>query len=56
MRAGPKPRWIVILEVEEVVANLLFAEPVGRCVVVVGELPDGAEVGVLGTCAEAGQL
>ena len=41
---------------EEVVADLLLAEPVGRGVEVVGELPDGAEVGLLGALAEAGQL
>ena len=46
----------VVLEVEEVVADLLLAEPVGRGVEVVGELPDGAEVGLLGALAEAGQL
>ena len=46
----------VVLEVEEVVADLLLAEPVGRGVEVVGELPDGAEVGLLGALAEAGEL
>jgi hypothetical protein len=46
----------VVLEVQQVVADLVFAEPVRRRVVVVGELPDGAEVGALGTFAEAGQL
>src|SRR4029078_13354977 len=30
--------------------------PVRRCVEVVGELPDSAEVGLLGVLAEAGQL
>ncbi len=46
----------VVLEVEEVVADLLLGEPVGRGVEVVGELPDGAEVSVLGALAEAGEL
>ena len=46
----------VVLEVEEVVADLLLAEPVGRGVEVVGELPDGAEVGLLGALAEPGEL
>ena len=41
---------------EEVIADLLLGEPVRRCVEVVGELSDGAEVGLLGTLAEAGQL
>jgi hypothetical protein len=46
----------VVLEMEEVITDLLLAEPVGSSVVVVGELPDGAEVGLLGALAEAGQL
>ena len=37
----------VVLEVEEIVAELLLGESVGRGVEVVGELSDGAEVGVL---------
>ena len=46
----------VVLEVEEVVAELRLGEAVGRGVEVVGEMPDGAEVGVLGALAEAGEL
>jgi hypothetical protein len=46
----------VVLEVEEVVADLVLADLVGWGVEVVGELPDGAEVGLLGPRAEAGQL
>jgi hypothetical protein len=46
----------LVLEVEEVVADLLFGEAVGRGVEVVGQLPDGAEVSLLGTLAEAGNL
>jgi hypothetical protein len=46
----------VVLEVEEVIADLLLTEPVGRCVEAVGELPDGAEVSLLGAFAEASQL
>ena len=46
----------VVLEVQEVVADLLLGEPVGRGVEVVGELPDGAEVGLLGALAQAGEL
>ena len=46
----------VVLEVEEVVADLLLGEAVGRGVEVVGELPDGAEVGLLGAVGEAGEL
>ena len=46
----------VVLEVQEVVAELLLGEPVGRRVEVVGELPDGAEVGLLGAFAEPGEL
>ena len=53
-RAGGE--LLVVLEVEEVVADLLLAEPVGRGVEVVGELPDGAEVGLLGALAQAGEL
>ena len=41
---------------EEVAADLLFADPVGWYVDVVGELPDGAEVGFLSVIAESGQL
>jgi hypothetical protein len=46
----------VVLEVEEVVADLLFGESVGRSVEVIGEHPDGAEVGVLSALAQAGEL
>ena len=46
----------VVLEVEEVVAELLLAEPVGRGMEVVGELPDGAEVRLLGALGEPGEL
>ena len=34
----------------------MLAEPVGRGVEVVGELPDRAEVGLLGALAQAGEL
>jgi hypothetical protein len=34
----------------------MLAEPVGGSVEVVGELPDGAELGLLGVFAESGQL
>jgi hypothetical protein len=47
---------LVVLEVEEVIADLMLAESVGRGVEVVGELPDSAEVSLLGALAEAGQL
>jgi hypothetical protein len=46
----------LVLEVEEVVADLLFGEAVGRCAEVVGELPDGAKVSLLGALAERGKL
>ena len=46
----------VVLEVEEVVADLRLGEAVGRGVEVVGEHADGAEVGVLGAVGEAGEL
>ena len=52
----PRGELPVVLEVEEVIADLMLAESVGRGVEVVGELPDGAEVGLLGALAEAGQL
>src|SRR4051794_8700451 len=41
---------------EEVITDLLLAEPVGRSAVVVGELPDGADVGLLGAPAQASKL
>src|SRR5437660_4864824 len=41
---------------EEVVAELRLTEAVGVGVEVVGELPDGAEVSVLGALAETGEL
>jgi hypothetical protein len=41
---------------EEVIADLLLAEPVRWGVEVVGELPDGAEVDLLSALAEPGQL
>ena len=44
----PGGELLVVLEVEEVVADLMLAEPVGWGVEVFGELPDGAEVGLLG--------
>ena len=53
-RAGGKP--LVVLKVEQVVANLLFGQAVRWLVVVVRELPDGAEVSLLGTLAQAGEL
>ena len=40
----------------KIVADLLLGEAVGRGVEVVGELPDGAEVGLLGALAEPGEL
>jgi hypothetical protein len=46
----------IVLEVEEILADLLFAEAVSRFVEVVGELPRGAEVGLLGALAQAGEL
>ena len=46
----------VVLEVEEIVAELRLGEAIGRGMEVVGELPDGAEVSVLGAVAEAGEL
>src|SRR5262249_5665930 len=52
-RGGEPP---MVLEVEEGVAALMLAEPVGRSVEVVGALPDGTEVGFLGVIAESGQL
>jgi hypothetical protein len=52
-RGGEFP---IVLEMEEIVADLLLAESVGRGVEVSGELPDGAEVGLLGTLAQSGQL
>jgi hypothetical protein len=45
-----------VLEVEEVVAELLFGEPVRRGLEVVGELPDGAELGLLSAFGESGEL
>src|SRR3954454_11047335 len=44
----------VVLEMEEVVADLMLAQTVGRSVEVIGELPDGAEVGLLSVFAESG--
>src|SRR5262249_37506308 len=52
----PGGELAVVLEVEEVIAELMLAEPIGRGVEVVGELPDRAEVGLLGTLAQAGEL
>jgi hypothetical protein len=46
----------VVLEVEEIVAELGFGEAIGWGAEVVGELSDGAEVGVLGAVAEPGEL
>jgi hypothetical protein len=46
----------VVLEVEEVVAELRLGEAVGGCVEVVGELPDGTDISVLGALAQAGEL
>ena len=43
-------------QMKEVIADLLLAQPVGWGVEVLGELPDGAEVGLLGVFAESGQL
>ena len=46
----------VVLEVEEIVADLGLGEAVGRGVVVIGEHADGAEVSLLGAVGEAGDL
>jgi hypothetical protein len=46
----------IVLEVEQVLTNLLFGEPVGPCAEVIGELPHGAEVGLLGALTQAGEL
>src|SRR5262249_58165159 len=46
----------VVLEVEEVMAELMLTEPIGRGVEVVGELSDRAEVGLLGALTQAGEL
>ena len=46
----------VILEMEEVLADLLFAKSVWRGVKVVGELPDGTEIGVLSAVAQTSEL
>jgi hypothetical protein len=46
----------IVLEVEEVVAELGFGEAIWRYVEVVGELSDGAEVGLPGAPGESGEL
>jgi hypothetical protein len=46
----------VVLEVEEVLADLRLGEAIGRGAEVVGEHADGAEVGVLSARGEAGEL
>src|SRR5262249_44165542 len=51
----PRGELAVVLEVEEVIADLMLAEPVGWGVEVVGELPDRAEVGLLSTLAQTGE-
>src|SRR3954469_22817047 len=49
-------KLFVVLEIQEVLSELRFGESIGSLVEVVGELPDGSEVGLLGAFAEAGQL
>ena len=46
----------VVLEVQQIVAGLLLGEPVRWGVEVVGQLPDGAEIGLLGALAQTGEL
>ena len=46
----------VVLEVQQIVADLLLGEPVRWGVEVVGQLPDGAEIGLLSTLAQTGEL
>ena len=46
----------VILEMEEVLADLLFGESIWRDVEVVGQLPDGAKIGLLSAFAQTGEL
>lgn len=45
-----------VCEVEEVGAQILFGEKVGRLVEVGGECPDGMQVRLLGPCGEAPKL
>jgi hypothetical protein len=47
---------LVVLEKQEVFAQLLFGELVGRPAEVRRQLPDGAEIGFLRPLAQAGQL
>jgi hypothetical protein len=46
----------LVLEIQEVRAQLLLGESIGGLMEVVGQLPDGSEVGLLGAFAEPGQL
>ena len=46
----------LLLEVDEVLPQFVFGDPVGRLVEVSGEMTDGAEVSFLGPLGEAGQL
>ena len=52
----PGASWRSFLRYEQVLADSLLGDPIGGLVEVVGELPDGAEVGLLGALAEAGEL
>jgi hypothetical protein len=53
---GGESEVVVILQMEEEVADLLFAEPIWRGVEVVGQLHDGSEIGLLSAFAQTSEL
>jgi len=53
---GSTGELLGILEVEEIVTDLLIGKCVGRSSIVLGELPDGADVALLGAFRESSKL
>jgi hypothetical protein len=53
---GGRGEAFLVLEEEEVLAELGLGDLVGRAADVLGELADGAKIGFLGALAEAGEL
>ena len=54
---GGRPRDLLLVrQVQEVLAQLLLGESIGASVEMVGELTDGSDVALLGSCGQPPEL